>query len=94
MPRWDTFKVERAGGYAPEVTSGVPVTPSVTPSNTPTPSITASATSTPTPTPSITASSTNTPTPTPVNVAKQVAPAAKAATSKALADFRAGSNPY
>jgi hypothetical protein len=40
------------------------------------------------------ASPTNTPTPTPVNVAKQVAPAAKAATSKALADFRAGSNPY
>lgn len=39
------------------------------------------------------ASPTNTPTPTPVNVAKQVAPAAKAATSKALADFRAGSNP-
>ena len=39
------------------------------------------------------ASPTLTPTPTPVNVAKQVAPAAKAATSKALADFRAGSNP-
>ena len=39
------------------------------------------------------ASPTNTPTPTPVNVAKQTAPAAKAATSKALADFRAGSNP-
>ena len=35
-----------------------------------------------------------TPTPAPINVAKQTAPAAKAATSKALADFRAGSNPY
>lgn len=35
-----------------------------------------------------------TPTPAPVNVAKQTAPAAKAATSKALADFRAGSNSY
>ena len=34
-----------------------------------------------------------TPTPAPVNIAKQTAPAAKAATSKALADFRAGSNP-
>jgi hypothetical protein len=38
------------------------------------------------------ASPASTPTPTPVNVAKQTAPAAKAATSKALADFRAGSN--
>lgn len=35
-----------------------------------------------------------TPTPAPVNVAKQTTPAAKAATSKALADFRAGSNSY
>ena len=34
-----------------------------------------------------------TPTPAPVQVVKQSAPAAKAATSKALADFRAGSNP-
>jgi len=40
------------------------------------------------------ASPASTPTPSPVNVAKQTAPAAKAATSKALADFRAGSNPY
>ena len=39
------------------------------------------------------ASPASTPTPAPVNVAKQTAPAAKAATSKALADFRAGSNP-
>ena len=38
------------------------------------------------------ASPASTPTPSPVNVAKQTAPAAKAATSKALADFRAGSN--
>lgn len=38
------------------------------------------------------ASPASTPTPAPVNVAKQTAPAAKAATSKALADFRAGSN--
>jgi len=65
MPRWDTFKIPAVasnsalGGYAPEETSGIPVTPSVTPSNTPTPSITASQT----PTPSITASATNTPTP-------------------------------
>ncbi len=66
MPRWDTFKLPEVvansalGGYVPEETSGVPVTPSVTPSNTPTPSITASATATPTPT--ITASPTMTPT--------------------------------
>ena len=39
------------------------------------------------------ASPTNTPTPAPINLPKQTAPAAKAATSKALADFRAGSNP-
>jgi hypothetical protein len=39
------------------------------------------------------ASPTITPTPNAVQVVKQTAPAAKAATSKALADFRAGSNP-
>jgi hypothetical protein len=39
------------------------------------------------------ASPAGTPTPAPVQVVKQSAPAAKAATSKALADFRAGSNP-
>jgi len=39
------------------------------------------------------ATPTQTPTPAPVQVNKQTAPAAKAATSKALADFRAGSNP-
>jgi hypothetical protein len=39
------------------------------------------------------ATPTQTPTPAPVQVSKQTAPAAKAATSKALADFRAGSNP-
>ena len=39
------------------------------------------------------ASPASTPTPAPVQVVKQTAPAAKAATSKALADFRAGSNP-
>ena len=35
-----------------------------------------------------------TPTPAPVQVAKQTTPAAKTAVSKALADFRAGSNSY
>ena len=69
MPRWDTFKLPEVvansalGGYVPEETSGVPVTPTQTSSNTPTPSITASATMTPTP--SITASPTLTPTNTP-----------------------------
>lgn len=79
MPRWDTFKIPSVntnsslGGFAPEETSGVPVTPSMTPSNTPTPSITASPTNTPTPsvtpqptaTPTNTPTSTGTPTPTP-----------------------------
>ena len=69
MPRWDTFKLPEVvansalGGFAPEETSGVPVTPSVTPSNTPTVSITASQTVTPTP--SVTAQPTGTPTNTP-----------------------------
>jgi hypothetical protein len=50
MPRWDTFKLPEVvansalGGYAPEETSGVPVTPTQTPTQT--------GTSTPTPTPS------------------------------------------
>jgi hypothetical protein len=61
------------GGYVPEETSGVPVTPTntQTPTNTPTPSITASATvtptqtgtQTPTATTTLTATPTNTPTP-------------------------------
>lgn len=65
MPRWDTFKMPAVaadssmGGFAPEETSGIPVTPSVTPSNTPTPSVTAQ----PTPTPSVSPTNTNTPTP-------------------------------
>lgn len=66
LPRWDTFKIEKhssLGGYVPEETSGIPVTPSVTPSNTPTPSITASPTMTPTQT--ITPTNTQTPTVTP-----------------------------
>jgi hypothetical protein len=39
------------------------------------------------------ATPTQTPTPAPVQVSKQTAPGAKSAMSKALADFRAGSNP-
>ena len=39
------------------------------------------------------ATPTSTPTPAPVQVNKQSAPGAKSAMSKALADFRAGSNP-
>ena len=40
------------------------------------------------------AAPTQTPTPAPVQVSKQTAPAAKGAMSKALADFKAGSNQY
>ena len=70
MPRWDTFKLPEVvansalGGYAPEETSGVPVTPSVTPSNTPTETPTNTPTNTQTQTQTQTQTATQTQTPT------------------------------